>query len=64
MWQLEKSLDPAQFIRVSNSAIIARSAVRHIRAALSSRFTLTMADGSRVDVTRSYSGIFRDAFKL
>lgn len=64
LWQLEKSLDTAQFIRVSNSAIIARSAVRHIRAALSSRFTLTMADGSRIDVTRSYSGIFRDAFKL
>ena len=64
LWQLEKSLDPAQFIRVSNSAIVARSGIRHIRAALSSRFTLTMADGSRVDVTRSYSGIFRDTFKL
>ena len=62
--QLERILDPAQFLRVSSSAIIARSKVRRIAPTLFQKFILTMEDGHTVDVTRSYYNIFRDAFGI
>lgn len=64
LWQLERLLDPKMFLRISNSVIIARDKVRFIRPALSQKFTLTMADGGLVDVTRSYYYIFRDEFAI
>lgn len=62
--QLEKMLDPEQFLRISNSVIIARDKVKKIRPTLSSKFILTMSDGQSVDVTRSYYNIFRDSFGI
>lgn len=64
LWQLEKSLDPAYFIRISNSVIIARKKVKRIKAALSQKFVLSMEDGSNVDVTRSYYYIFKNEFGI
>ena len=52
LWQLEKSLDPAKVIRISNSVIVARGAIRHIRATLSSKFILTLSDISSPPVQR------------
>ena len=60
----ERMLDPEKFLRVSNSAIVARDKVRHIRSALSRKFTLTLEGGSRVDVTRSYYDVFRSEFGI
>lgn len=64
LWQLEHILDPQMFLRISNSVIIAKDKVRFIRPALSQKFTLTMANGGLVDVTRSYYYIFRDEFAI
>jgi len=60
LYQLERLLDPDQFLRISNSVIIARNKIKKITPALSSKFTLTMSNGQTVDVTRSYYGIFKD----
>lgn len=64
LWQLESMLDPQMFLRVSNSVIIAKDKVKLIRPALSQKFTLTLADGSLVDVTRSYYYIFKDKYGI
>ncbi len=64
LYQLVSALDPEKFLRVSNSVIIARRRVRRINPALSMKFTLIMSDGARVDVTRSYYNIFKDAFNI
>ena len=59
LWQLEKSLDPKQFLRISNSVIVARGEIQKIRASLSSKFVLTLTDGAEVTVTRSYYQMFK-----
>ena len=60
LYQLERLLHPEQFLRVSNSAIVARSQIKRIIPALSSKFILTMSNGQSVDVTRSYYNIFKE----
>lgn len=64
LWQLEKSLAPGDFLRISNSVIIAKNRVSGIRSALSQKFIVTLSDGSRVDVTRSYYYIFKNEFGI
>jgi DNA-binding LytR/AlgR family response regulator len=60
LYQLERLLHPQQFLRISNSVIIARNKIKRIIPALSSKFVLTMSNGQNVDVTRSYYSIFKD----
>jgi len=60
LYQLERLLNPEQFLRISNSVIIARNKIKRITPTLSSKFILTMSNGQTVDVTRSYYGIFKD----
>jgi len=60
LYQLERLLNPEQFLRVSNSVIIAKNKIKRITPTLSSKFILTMSNGQTVDVTRSYYGIFKD----
>lgn len=62
--QLERFLNPNEFIRISKSVIIARKSVVGIRAALSQKFTLTISNGDKVDVTRSYYYIFKNYFGI
>lgn len=64
LWQLEKALNPKKFLRISNSVIIAKDKVKHIRSALSQKFILTLSNGSTVDVARTYYYIFKNAFGL
>ena len=64
LYQLERLLDPDKFLRISNSVIIARSKISRITPTLSSKFILTMSDGQRADVTRSYYGIFKDCLGI
>ena len=64
IYQLELLLDPKEFIRVSKSVIISRKQVKKIRPTLSMKFVLTMADGTLVDVTRSYYSEFRRFFNI
>ena len=64
LWQLEKSLDPECFVRISNSTIIAKNRVKRIKVALSQKFTLTLSNGKLVDVTRTYYYAFKEKFGL
>jgi len=64
LYQLERLLDPMQFLRISNSVIIAKNKIKRIVPALSSKFILTMSNGQSVDVTRSYYGIFKDCLGI
>ncbi len=58
--RLEEILSPKDFIRISNSVIVSVSHIKSIKPALAQKFILTMSDGSRVDVTRSYYYIFKE----
>lgn len=64
LYRLSAQLDPAEFLRISNSVIVSRNHIRRIEPALSMRFALTMSDGRRVDVTRSYYYIFKESFGI
>ena len=64
LWQLEKSLNPSKFLRISNSVIINRKRIKRIKSALGQKFLLTMEDGSNVDVTRSYYYMFKNEFGI
>jgi DNA-binding LytR/AlgR family response regulator len=58
--RLEEILDPNEFLRVSNSVIVSVSHIKSIKPALTQKFILTLTDGSKVDVTRTYYYIFKD----
>ena len=64
LYQIAGRLDPEQFLRISNSVIIATNRVRRIAPTLSMKFILTLSDGRNVDVTRSYYYIFKEAFGI
>lgn len=64
IYQLEKLLPPNQFIRVSNSIIIKKNSIRHIKPALSCKFHLTLINGDVVDVTRSYYYKFKEFYGI
>ena len=64
LYQLANLLDPDKFLRISNSVIIAKGKVKQITPSLSMKFSLTMENGKRVDVTRSYYYIFKEAFGI
>ena len=63
LYRLSARLDPAEFLRISHSVVIARSKVVRITPTLSMKFILTLRDGRRVDVTRNYY-IFKEAFGI
>lgn len=64
LWQFEKSLNPDVFLRISNSVIINTKEVKKIKVALSQKFLVTLSQGSKVDVTRSYYYIFKNKFGI
>lgn len=62
--ELEQMLDEAKFMRISNSVIIAKNCVAKIKPTFSTKFILTMKNGTQVDVTRSYYYKFREAYGI
>lgn len=64
LYQIAAQLDPADFLRISHSVMIAKRHVRQISPTLSMKFRLTMSNGRIVDVTRSYYYIFKEAFGI
>ena len=64
LWQLEKTLSTDNFLRISNSVIINTKEIKAIKAALSQKFVVTLNNGSKVDVTRSYYYIFKNKFGI
>ena len=53
-------LDPKVFIRISNSVIISVNHIENIRPAFTQKFVITMKNGAKVDVTRSYYYVFKE----
>lgn len=63
LYKLLDALGP-EFLRISNSVIIAKDKISSIAPTLSMKFVLTMQNGKKVDVTRSYYYIFKDSFGI
>ncbi|MEM8484753.1 MAG: LytTR family DNA-binding domain-containing protein [Bacteroidota bacterium] len=57
---LEKRLDPALFVRVHRSAIVALSAIAHIVSDGEGGYHVTLRNRERVRVSRSYAARVRD----
>jgi DNA-binding LytR/AlgR family response regulator len=51
--ELEARLDPSQFLRVHRSAIVCVSQIAEVRPAGSSRYRLTLRDGTTLVVSRT-----------
>lgn len=64
IYQLERLLPSERFIRISNSVIIKKNSIRHIKPALSCKFYLTLTNGSVVDVTRTYYYKFKEFYGI
>lgn len=64
LYKIVNMLDPAKFLRISNSVVIAMDKVKKISPTLSMKFILTMSNGKTVDVTRSYYYIFKEYFDI
>lgn len=64
LYELEKILPSEKFIRISNSVIIRKNAIKKIRPALGQKFYLTLRNGTVVDVTRSYYCRFKDYYGI
>lgn len=64
LYKIVNQLDPEKFLRISNSVVISKSKVKQISTTLSMKFVLTMVNGKKVDVTRSYYYIFKDSFGI
>ena len=57
---LSALLDPDIFIRISNSVIISANHIQSIKPAFTQKFIVTMQNGAKVDVTRTYYYIFKE----
>jgi DNA-binding LytR/AlgR family response regulator len=64
LYQVLEKLESHQFIRISNSVIIARNKIKYIKPTFSMKFILTMSNGNQVDVTRTYYYMFKEEFNI
>lgn len=64
LYKVLNLLDPEKFLCISNSVVIAKDKVKSISPTLSMKFILTMTNGKKVDVTRSYYYIFKEYFDI
>ena len=64
LYKIVNQLNPDKFLRISNSVVIQKDKVMSISSTLSMKFILTMINGNKVDVTRSYYYIFKDSFGI
>ena len=64
LYKILGMLEPEKFLRISNSVVIAKDKVTSISPTFSMKFVLTMANGQKVDVTRSYYYLFKESFGI
>lgn len=64
LYKINNLLNPDKFLRVSNSVVIGKAKVKQISPTLFMKFILTMENGHKVDVTRSYYYIFKEHFGI
>lgn len=62
--RLEEILNPEDFLRISNSVIISVNSIKSVKPTLTQKFIITLTDGSKVDVTRTYYYIFKEFFGI
>jgi two-component system LytT family response regulator len=55
MSTLEKSLDPAIFLRIHRSVIVNVTRIRELQPVMHGEYTITLADGARLQSGRNYS---------
>jgi two-component system, LytTR family, response regulator len=55
MREIEEKLDPARFVRIHRSCMVAMDRVRTIEARKHGEYTLHLRDGTRLDSSRTYS---------
>ena len=63
LYELEDKLDPAEFIRISNSEIVGRRWIRDLDFSLTGTIRLTMKNGGCCYVSRRYVSRIRRAFE-
>lgn len=64
LYKIFEQLDKTKFLRISNSVIVSKNQIKKITPTLSMKFILTLSDGTRVDVTRTYYHSFKEAFNI
>ena len=64
LYKILGTLEPEKFLRISNSVVIAKDKVTSISPTFSMKFILIMANGQKVDVTRSYYYLFKESFGI
>jgi two-component system LytT family response regulator len=60
MSTLEKSLDPASFLRVHRSIIVNLGRIKELQSAAHGEYVITLRDGTRLKSGRTYSSRLRD----
>jgi hypothetical protein len=63
MKELEARLDPAQFVRIHRSTIVAIDRIRTIQGSDNGEYLVTMADGARLVSSRSFSARVRELLR-
>ena len=63
LYELEEKLDPAEFIRISNSEIVGRRWIRDLDFSLTGTIRLTLKNGGCCYVSRRYVSRIRRAFE-
>lgn len=61
MTQLERELDPARFARIHRSTLVALDRVRRLDVATRGDYVVTLADGTRLTLSRRYRESFERA---
>lgn len=64
LYQLEKILEPYQFIRIAKSYIVNLRKIRYIRVTFNAKLACELTNGEIVYVTRSYVKKFKDALGI
>lgn len=64
LYRLCEMLDMKKYVRISSSVVVAKKHVKKIKPSLSMKFILTLSDGTRADVTRSYYYSFKEFFGI
>ena len=64
LYELERALSPAGFVRVSKSCLLNTEQLSRVRALPGSRFEATLRNGESVVVNRHYAAGFKEKFGL
>ncbi|MDO5435607.1 MAG: LytTR family DNA-binding domain-containing protein [Clostridia bacterium] len=64
LYEFEKLVEGHRFFRCSKSMVLNASRIDHIKPSFSGRFTATLRNGEKVDISRQYVGEMRKQLGL